>query len=80
MDSQTVPDMSAAPYFLENAAPGFPPSAGAVPLPCRRPMQPQPVAVWTPIAMLGALVMALLKLPRQALLVPAMLRSRTRRA
>lgn len=50
-----------------------------VPLPCRRPMQAQQIAVWTPLSVLGALLMALLELPRQAMLAPSALRARTRR-
>jgi hypothetical protein len=75
-DMTDVPDMLAAPYFLESAGSE---RRGGVPLPCRRPMRPQPVAVWTPVTMLGALVMAIFTLPRQAFLAPATIRSRIRR-
>jgi hypothetical protein len=83
MDWQTLPDAAdrPAPYFLESVGSerGTHPGTPGVPLPCRRPMRPQPVAVWTPVTLLGALVMAFFTLPRQAFLAPATIRSRIRR-
>ena len=49
------------------------------PLSCYRPMRPQPIVVWTPYRIVGALFMALLSVPRAALLAPAVI-NRNRRA
>jgi len=49
----------------------------AAPLPCPRAMHPQTLTVWTPFSILGAVVMALLTLPRALVLAPV---SRRRRA
>jgi hypothetical protein len=44
------------------------------PLPCPRPMIAQPIVVWTPVRIAGALFTSLVSVPRQ--LVPAALTRR----
>lgn len=57
------------------------PLAGGAPLRCHRAMPVQPLQVGTPVSILGAALMALLSLPRAAILAPAMIRiTRSRRA
>jgi hypothetical protein len=48
----------------------------ATPLPCPRVMRPQTITVWTPYRILGAVLMALLAVPRTLVLVPAAIRRR----
>ena len=51
------------------------------PLPCVRRMRPQPVVVWTPARILGALFGLILSVPRAAVMAPALVRpTRNRRA
>ncbi len=47
-----------------------------VPLRCPRPMPAQPVVVWTPARVLGALFSVILSVPRAAMMAPAALRNR----
>lgn len=57
------------------------PLAGGAPLRCPRTMPTQSLQVGTPVSILGAALMALLSLPRAAILAPAMIRiNRSRRA
>jgi len=51
-----------------------------VPLRCPRVMPEQPLQVTTPFSILGAVVAALLFVPRAAMLAPAMIRITRRRA
>ncbi|HEY0266155.1 MAG TPA: hypothetical protein VGC16_05340 [Rhizomicrobium sp.] len=55
--------------------------AAGTPLRCPRPMVAQPVVVWTPARVLGALFSVILSVPRAALMAPAVIRTtRNRRA
>lgn len=54
-------------------------SAGT-PLRCPRAMSAQTLTVTTPVTMIGALVAALLYIPRAAMLAPAAIRMTRRRA
>jgi hypothetical protein len=54
-------------------------SATGVPLACRRPMQAAILTVPTPLTLFGTLLMALLALPRGAMMAPALLRTRHHR-
>ncbi len=54
-------------------------SATGVPLACPRPMQPAVLTVPTPLTLLGTLLMALLALPRGAMMAPAILRMKSHR-
>ncbi len=49
------------------------------PLPCYRTMPIQSVTAWSPAAFIGALLMAVLAVPRALVLAPAVI-SRNRRA
>ena len=48
------------------------------PLPCHRPMLAQPVVVWTPARILGALFSIILSVPRAALAAPSAIRTNRR--
>ncbi len=52
------------------------PDLAGVPLRCPRPMLAQPVVVWTPARVLGALFSLILSVPRAAVMAPAVLRNR----
>ena len=52
------------------------PLSSGTPPPCPRAMAPQTIQVWTPTRILGALVMAVLSVPRAAIAAPALIRSR----
>ena len=60
-------------------SPSLPPADEAgVPMRCPRVMPVQPLQVMTPVSLLGSVLMALLFVPRAAMLAPAMMRSATR--
>lgn len=50
-----------------------------VPLACPCPMRPADLSVPTPLSLLGMMLMALLALPRGAMMAPALLRIRHHR-
>lgn len=55
------------------------PGAAAVPLACPRPMRTAELSVPTPLTLIGTMLMALLALPRGAMMAPALLRMRHHR-
>jgi hypothetical protein len=72
MDSQSL--ILESPFGVEGMVAG-------TPLRCPRPMIAQPVVVWTPARILGALFSIMLSVPRAALMAPAVIRTaRNRRA
>jgi len=46
------------------------------PLACRRAMPAQKLEAWTPVAILGALVSAVLAVPRALVMAPSLIRRR----
>ena len=72
MDSQSR--VFESPFGVDDSVVG-------TPLRCPRPMIAQPVVVWTPARVLGALFSMMLVVPRAALMAPAVIRTaRNRRA
>lgn len=59
--------------FEVPAEAGFSPGA---PMPCRRSMPVATLTAWTPAAVLGTVVSALLAVPRALVLAPAVIRRR----
>jgi len=57
-----------------------PETSASTPLRCPRTMTAQTLTVATPVTMIGALLTALLYIPRAAMLAPAMIRMTRRRA
>lgn len=55
-------------------------SAAGTPMTCPRAMSAQTLTVATPVTMIGALLTALLYIPRAAVLAPAAIRTTRRRA
>jgi len=51
------------------------PVPAGTPLRCPRPMAAQSLAVWTPFSIVGALLMAVLTVPRALLLAPSAIRT-----
>jgi len=67
--------MDLNPRTFETSQDAVPASVGT-PLACRRAMPAQKLEAWTPVAILGALVSAVLAVPRALVMAPSFIRRR----